>query len=102
MFDRQLSSATRLLLRCPICRASLEAHDAQLRCTNAACARAFPVVDGIPVLLNEARSIFAIDDFLQRRDTTAKLERRGADKLLNGVLNRLPAINDSNQSQESY
>jgi SAM-dependent methyltransferase len=38
----------RELLRCPACRGALADRDAKLACT--ACARAFPVVDGIPVL----------------------------------------------------
>jgi len=38
-------------------------------CANRACATRFPIVDGIPILLNESNSIFRIDDFTTDRDT---------------------------------
>ena len=38
------------LLRCPTCRSRLEG-EAELRCTG--CGRSYPVVDGIPRLLDE-------------------------------------------------
>ncbi len=46
------------VLACPHCRSPLEpeAGAAELLCTNAECRRAYPVPDGIPVLLvDEAR-----------------------------------------------
>jgi SAM-dependent methyltransferase/uncharacterized protein YbaR (Trm112 family) len=102
MFDRQLSPWARQRLRCPICHARLEEQRTQFRCTGPDCGGVFPIVDGIPVLLNEAQSVFATDDFRQRRDTTARLERSSMDKLLDGLLNRLPALGESWQSERSY
>jgi uncharacterized protein YbaR (Trm112 family) len=46
------------ILRCPACRAELrvEATASELVCTSSACGLAYPVRDGIPVLLvDEAR-----------------------------------------------
>ena len=46
------------ILRCPACRSELRADDAanELVCTSAACGLAYPVHDGVPVLLvDEAR-----------------------------------------------
>ena len=39
----------REILRCPVCHGELTGSDVELRC--AACPAAYPVVDGIPVLL---------------------------------------------------
>lgn len=47
------------ILACPQCRSPLRADEAagELVCTNAECGLAYPVRDGIPVLLvEEARS----------------------------------------------
>lgn len=45
------------LLVCPKCRQPLRAQDQDLVCTGAECALAYPVREGIPVLLvDEARS----------------------------------------------
>jgi uncharacterized protein YbaR (Trm112 family) len=45
------------ILTCPVCHGSLRRDgDAELVCDNHACGLAYPVVDGIPVLLvDEAR-----------------------------------------------
>jgi SAM-dependent methyltransferase len=57
----KLPPALQELLRCPACRARLVAGERTLACTNGACARTFAVVRGVPVLLNESSSAFALD-----------------------------------------
>jgi SAM-dependent methyltransferase len=52
------------ILACPRCKGKLN----DLAC--APCGLDFPQVDGIPVLLNEANSLFKFDDFTTRRETT--------------------------------
>lgn len=39
---------------------------------NAHCLACFPVIDGIPILINESASVFSVDDFAQHRSTTFK------------------------------
>ena len=51
-------------LRCPACRSQLDLHEGGLRCVGS-CQIVFPVIDGVPVLINEARSIFTIRDYLE-------------------------------------
>ena len=64
-------------LRCPRCRGELDSVSSEtLRC--ASCAEQYPVVDGIPVLIDERTSVFRIEDFVRRRDTffhTTRLAR---------------------------
>ncbi|RZU29113.1 hypothetical protein EV284_5324 [Streptomyces sp. BK022] len=44
------------ILACPACHAPLKEQDAELICTGQECGLAYPVRDGIPVLLvDEAR-----------------------------------------------
>jgi uncharacterized protein YbaR (Trm112 family) len=44
------------ILACPSCHAPLTEQDTDLLCTSSACGLAYPVRDGIPVLLvDEAR-----------------------------------------------
>ncbi len=33
----------------------------------------YPIINGIPVLINNEKSIFSIDDFIKMKDTTFKL-----------------------------
>lgn len=54
------------ILACPRCRHKL----ADFACER--CSVHFPTVDGVPVLLHEARSLFKITDFTAHRETTYK------------------------------
>lgn len=56
-------------LCCPICKSKLKATNGRFSCVSAQCRITFPVVDGTPVLINEANSLFSISDFTHRRDT---------------------------------
>ncbi len=60
----RLSSAMQERLRCPVCRGKLLQKGQELICEEAGCASRFPIVDGIPVLINERNSIFRIEDFM--------------------------------------
>lgn len=40
-----------------------------MNCENSVCQKAFPIVDGIPILIDEENSVFALSDFLCKRDT---------------------------------
>jgi uncharacterized protein YbaR (Trm112 family)/SAM-dependent methyltransferase len=55
-------------LRCPVCRNGLVASESTLVCVATACGATFPIVDGIPVLINEGASLFTISDVVASRD----------------------------------
>jgi SAM-dependent methyltransferase len=40
------------------------------------CGTTFPIANGVPILINESRSVFAISDFLERRTTYLRAESR--------------------------
>lgn len=65
----RISERVQELLCCPICHAKLKRAGEQFECTNSECATHFPIVDGIPVLINEQSSVFSIDDFISHRKT---------------------------------
>ncbi len=57
-------------LCCPVCRGALQdTDDVTLHCTNASCAARYPVRGDIPILLNEANSLFTIDSYLAAQPT---------------------------------
>ena len=60
------------LLRCPRCGEALGVAEDALECQGQPCRSRYPLVEGIPVLVNEARSVFAIEDFLVQRPTFFK------------------------------
>ncbi len=59
----RLSSAIQDRLRCPVCRGKLRQKGQELVCQEAGCKSRYPIVDGIPVLINERNSVFRIKDF---------------------------------------
>lgn len=65
----RISQNTEDLLCCPICHAKLKRKGEQFECINSECVSHFPIVDGIPVLINEQSSVFSIDDFISHRKT---------------------------------
>ena len=86
-------------LRCPACRARLLRRDAELRCANPACATRYPVVDNVPVLINDNTSLFRREDFLARRNTTVNLSRS---RLKQWVDRRLPSLGRNLKAKENY
>src|SRR6185436_6285043 len=70
--DSRLKIAEELFgsFRCPVCKDKMEVRAVSIHCLNADCALAFPIVDGIPVLINEISSVFRIEDFTDHRSTT--------------------------------
>lgn len=94
----KLSLAMQQQLRCPICRSTLSVHADQLRCDNTTCDGVFPVVQGIPVLINEHNSVFSIQDFIQLKSTFFKQEG----KLLQTIRKAIPRISASIKSERNF
>jgi SAM-dependent methyltransferase len=73
--DTQASAVTlvsrhsRSLLRCPACGQHLSELPSGLACMNQVCSTVYPIVDGVPVLIDKSRSVFSIEDFVQRKPT---------------------------------
>lgn len=70
-----LAPATVALLRCPACGDTLAREPRTMTCT--ACARVYPVTaNGIPVLIDEAQSVFDVATFLEGEATFFKQHGR--------------------------
>jgi SAM-dependent methyltransferase len=59
----------------------------------------FPLVDGIPVLINEENSLFAINDFTRKADTTFELGETRMRKLVKRLM---PKITHNLNSRKNY
>jgi len=70
-----------------------------LHCTNIECNRLFPIIDSIPVLINDDSSIFSIDDFIRRRNTFRKPSEG---KLAETLKRRIPRISENVRANEIY
>ena len=87
------------LLCCPVCKQTLDHGDGTaLVCTAAGCGRKYPIANGLPVLINEDTSVFRIDDFLTRKQTTFR--RGGALKSM--VARCLPTASVNLKARKNY
>jgi SAM-dependent methyltransferase len=83
-----LESSLAKSLRCAVCRGALSRAGDELVCMQSACGARFPVVDGVPVLINESQSVFEV------RNIAAGKHQHGAPKvgLKKRVLEALPSL----------
>lgn len=51
-------------LICPICHKKISYGDGFFTCSNIPCAKRYPIINNIPILINEEESIFAIDTYI--------------------------------------
>lgn len=84
-------------LRCPVCASALRSEPGALVCRGS-CGTRFPVLDGVPVLLNEERSIFSLSDFEQGRETYFR-KTPPLRKLIGRVM---PSISYNFRAAENY
>lgn len=93
-----MAPALQALLRCPCCREELTSSEDILSCTG--CGTKFPVVEGVPVLLNEPSSIFTMKDVIGHRDTFFPDTRSGRFK---AALRRfVPSLNWNLKATANY
>jgi SAM-dependent methyltransferase len=59
-------------------------------------------VDGIPILINEQKSVFSIHDFVAGRDTTFHLQQSSRDKMLQTLLGLLPSTSKAIGAGRNY
>jgi len=57
-------------LRCPVCGSNLMKDHEQILCQNRGCGETYPIVRGVPVLINQSSSLFSFEDFIQEKKTT--------------------------------
>jgi SAM-dependent methyltransferase len=96
----KLSSSIQNNLCCPICKGNLKLDSKNCQCINSECKALFPIENGIPILIDETNSIFAIDDFLQSRNTFFDLTQKNA--LFEKLKNFIPNISLNIKGKENY
>ncbi|HEY0658492.1 MAG TPA: hypothetical protein VGD05_08455, partial [Pyrinomonadaceae bacterium] len=88
------------LFCCPVCKTTIERSEEEFLCTASKCGKQYPIVDGIPVLINEDSSIFSINDFVSRGNTTLNLQTsKGIKKAL---ARTMPSIGKNLNGEKNY
>lgn len=68
----RLSAEEQALIVCPRCRSRVEFRTGEVQCRAEHCGQCFPVVNGVPVLIDDSRSVFDSSDFLDPSQTWQK------------------------------
>jgi SAM-dependent methyltransferase/uncharacterized protein YbaR (Trm112 family) len=95
----RLSLAAQELLRCAVCRKHLVRQDGEFVCAGPGCGMRFPIMDDVPVLINDQASLFTREDFVRQRNTTFDLSRG---RLATLVDRALPAISKNIRARQNY
>jgi SAM-dependent methyltransferase/uncharacterized protein YbaR (Trm112 family) len=74
--EMKLSNSVQGYLICPVCNSGLQSNPSSqdLKCQNATGSHTFPLINGIPCLINESNSVFTIAGFLAHKDTFFVIE----------------------------
>ncbi len=67
----KISPDVQSMLICPACGGRLDETSSGLHCGAAGCRREYPVVDGVPLLIAEEKSVFSIVDLLAQYEAFA-------------------------------
>ncbi|MCC6749260.1 MAG: methyltransferase domain-containing protein [Deltaproteobacteria bacterium] len=62
----RLSPELFALLRCPACSAALAGAGKAVVCQGRSCGRIFPVVEGIPILVADEKSVFTVEELARQ------------------------------------
>lgn len=94
----KLSEDLQQKLICPVTKNSLQIEGDYLENITNNEIR-YPIIDGIPVLINDDKSVFSIDDFIGRNDTTYNLE---GSRLKEFIWKLIPTIDLNIKGRENY
>jgi SAM-dependent methyltransferase/uncharacterized protein YbaR (Trm112 family) len=95
----KLTTAVEGLLRCPRSRHRLDLQDEFFCCIDPVCAARYPIVDGVPILINEETSVFTVQDFVEHRDTFFDLRPTPLQRFLDRIT---PNISMNVGSRKNY
>jgi len=83
---------------CPKCLSSLELKFDILTCANKSCLKKYPIINGIPILINEDSSIFSFDDFKPNKVTFFKKRS----KFTEWIIKNGPSISHNLSAKRNY
>jgi SAM-dependent methyltransferase len=87
-------------LRCPKCESTLTISETEVKCDNVSCNAVYPIVNKIPVIIDEQKSIFSISDFTGLKDTFFKPVRKNSLKYY--IKSVLPDISRNYMAKTNY
>lgn len=88
-------------LICPVCQHKASPYNTFVKCTNIACEKEFPLINHIPIMINEENSIFSIENFQQGDQKKSNKTKNRISKLKNFV-KFVPSISNNLSSKKNF
>lgn len=94
----KISDSMQQHLRCPTIKVGLQKNGEYLKSITDEPIN-YPIINGIPVLINEDKSIFSIEDFNQNLNTTFDLNQNKIKKIISNII---PKISVNIKAKKNY
>jgi SAM-dependent methyltransferase/uncharacterized protein YbaR (Trm112 family) len=94
----KISHEIQELLICPRSKSPLKLREDELECSADPAIR-YPVINGIPILIDDTKSIFSIADFAQHHNTTFDLQESPLRKTIKRLM---PKITHNLKAKENF
>jgi hypothetical protein len=86
---------------CPMCQKKASYTKDVVKCTNISCGIEFPVINNIPILINENHIIFLIEDFTIKSGKPVNLEQKTL-KIRNIITKFIPSLSNNLSSKKKF
>lgn len=95
------SSVSREDICCPVCKGRVLEKEQEIICTEPSCQNKFPVINGVPVLINESNSLFSFEEFFKGSGTVLDLKKRSKVKAFFTSI-FIPSITKNLKAKENF
>jgi len=85
-------------LICPKCQHKIDSATVTLSCTNTSCGAVYPVIDNVPILINESENVFSIEE-IQKNNVTHK-NNGYVKRSLKKILGLMPTLSNNLSSKK--
>lgn len=95
-----LSPSLRESLCCPVCKEKIIFEGDTYFCTNVECSSKYPVVNGIPILINESNSIFSKNEFIKQE--VHSCQKSKIHKIKKYIKRLVPSISKNLKAKQNF
>jgi len=100
-YIKSLSKGSIAKLSCPVCKAKLRVDNNFFVCISDLCKQSFPLIRGIPVLINDSQSLFSINHFIDIQGNISS-KTRSKSKIRSYIGKSLPSLGHNLKAKDNY
>lgn len=90
------------IFACPKCKSTVESINGKIKCTNPECSSIYPIYNDVPILINDANSLFSIKHFETSEETTFSMSEERQGHFGKWVKKFVPSISHNMAAEKNY